>query len=144
MTTDNFIAFQEKFRVEELSIFKNNGWTLSLRPNQPTLGSCILSLNRPAESFADITPDEAAQLAKIVHWADSQLQAALGFDKINYLMLMMVDHHVHFHVIPRYAEATTCAGLTIEDANWPTPPDLGGVAVSDTQANEIIAAIKKA
>jgi len=144
MTTANFTAFQEKFRVEALTIFKNNGWTLSLRPNQPTLGSCILSLNRPAESFADISPDEAAQLAKIVHWGDSHLQAAFGFDKINYLMLMMVDHHVHFHVIPRYEAAATCAGLTIEDATYPTPPDLGGVAVSDNQANDIIAAIKKA
>ena len=144
MTTANFTAFQDKFRVEDFAIFKNNGWTLSLRPNQPTLGSCILSLNRPAESFADITPDEAAQLAKIVHYADAQLQAAFAFDKINYLMLMMVDHHVHFHVIPRYENAVECAGLTIEDANYPAPPDLGGAAVTESQANEIIAKIKKA
>ena len=144
MTTDNFTAFQEKFRVAEFAIFKNNGWTLSLRPNQATLGSCILSLNRACESFADITPDEAAQLAKIVHYADGQLQAAFAFDKINYLMLMMVDHHVHFHVIPRYADTKDFVGVIFEDANFPRPPDLGGVAVNDTQANEIIAVIKKA
>ena len=38
---------------------------------------------------------------------------------------MMVDPHVHYHVIPRYAGSRTAEGLTIADAGWPKVPALG-------------------
>ena len=47
------------------------------------------------------------------------------FQKINYLALMMVDPHVHFHVIPRYSSSREFGGATCLDAAWPKPPDLG-------------------
>jgi diadenosine tetraphosphate (Ap4A) HIT family hydrolase len=37
---------------------------------------------------------------------------------------MLVDPHVHFHVIPRYEGTRTGAGLTIADAAWGKPPAL--------------------
>jgi len=46
------------------------------------------------------------------------------YRKINYLALMMVDPHVHFHVIPRYSEPRTFDGATWTDATWPKPPDV--------------------
>ena len=39
-------------------------------------------------------------------------------------MLMMVDPHVHFHVIPRYASQRDFLGLSFVDQDWPKPPDL--------------------
>lgn len=39
-------------------------------------------------------------------------------------MLMMVDPHVHFHVLPRYRQAQEFRGLTIADSGWPAAPDL--------------------
>ena len=39
-------------------------------------------------------------------------------------MLMMVDPHVHFHVIPRYSEARQWDGIAFPDAGWPGPPRL--------------------
>ena len=50
--------------------------------------------------------------------------AILNYDKINYLTLMMVDRHVHFHIIPRYKEYRVVSGLRIEDIFWPGPPDV--------------------
>ena len=41
-----------------------------------------------------------------------------------YLMLMMVDPHVHFHVLPRYREPRMFAGTVFEDFDWPAPPDV--------------------
>jgi diadenosine tetraphosphate (Ap4A) HIT family hydrolase len=38
--------------------------------------------------------------------------------------LMMVDPHVHFHVLPRYAEARTFEGIEYPDKGWPGLPDL--------------------
>ena len=35
---------------------------------------------------------------------EASVSKAFSYQKINYLMLMMVDPDVHFHVIPRYEE----------------------------------------
>ena len=53
---------------------------------------------------------------------EAALRAAVGFEKINYLMFMMNDPQVHFHVIPRYDGERTVCGLTIADAGWPKHP----------------------
>jgi diadenosine tetraphosphate (Ap4A) HIT family hydrolase len=57
---------------------------------------------------------------------EPKLQALFGYTKINYLMLMMVDEHVHFHVFPRYPAPTRFAGVEWTDATWPKPLDLAG------------------
>ena len=33
---------------------------------------------------------------------EATLSAEVAYERINYLMLMMVDPNVHFHVFPRY------------------------------------------
>ena len=55
-------------------------------------------------------------------WA---LARVVSFEKINYLMLMMVDPHVHFHVIPRYEGERSACGVGVEDKGWPKVPALG-------------------
>src|SRR3546814_17581551 len=56
---------------------------------------------------------------------EAALRQAVDYSKINYLMLMMVDPHVHFHVIPRYEGQRKAKGLSIEDKGWPNAPALG-------------------
>jgi diadenosine tetraphosphate (Ap4A) HIT family hydrolase len=56
---------------------------------------------------------------------EAALKKAFRYDKLNYLMLMMVDPQVHFHVIPRYADVREFEGLSFRDAGWPGPPELG-------------------
>jgi diadenosine tetraphosphate (Ap4A) HIT family hydrolase len=41
-------------------------------------------------------------------------------------MLMMVDPHVHWHVLPRYEGTRDGPGLAIEDTGWPRLPQLAG------------------
>ena len=64
------------------------------------------------------------------------LRAAFDYQKLNYLALMMVDPHVHFHVIPRYSEAREFEGSTFLDAAWPKPPDLTSAPHAVAGANE--------
>ena len=52
------------------------------------------------------------------------LKDQVGYQRINYLMLMMVDPDVHFHVIPRYEGSRHRSGLEFADAGWPGPPVL--------------------
>jgi len=63
---------------------------------------------------------------------EAALKAAFDYDKINYLMLMMVDPNVHYHVIPRYAAARSFNGAENADSGWPGPPALGDGITLDT------------
>ena len=50
-------------------------------------------------------------------------------------MLMMVDPDVHFHVIPRYAQAQSFADMEFIDAAM---PNLGQINKTDEAINQLI------
>lgn len=120
--------FRSKFCVDELMLFDTGIWTWSLRPEQPTLGSSIISLNRHALHFSDVRSEEMAELADLIKIVERTLKVTFNPDVINYLMLMMVDHHVHYHIIPRYEVAHKYDGVSWVDNGWPTLP-----VISDNQ-----------
>jgi diadenosine tetraphosphate (Ap4A) HIT family hydrolase len=124
-TTRTLEEFRAKFRVEELKVMKNSSWTWSVRPGQPTLGAGILSLNRYALKLSDVAGEEMQDLADLVRVVETTIQAAFGHNIMNYLMLMMVDHHVHYHVIPRYEETRSFARKEWVDNGWPALPLIG-------------------
>jgi diadenosine tetraphosphate (Ap4A) HIT family hydrolase len=100
-------------------------WVVLLRPAQPTLGSLILAAKGDAQSFAELTPAAFAELGIAVGDIEAALREQVRFAKINYLMLMMVDPHVHFHILPRYEGERQAEGLSIADTGWPGLPVLG-------------------
>jgi diadenosine tetraphosphate (Ap4A) HIT family hydrolase len=120
-----FEEFQVKFRVDDLTIYKSQHWTWSLRPVHSTLGAGILSLNRFCTSLGQIDTDEGHDLAVITNVLEKALHKLFTPQKMNYVMLMMVDRHLHFHVLPRYSESKTFAGLEWLDSGWPKPPAMG-------------------
>ena len=99
-------------------------WLVLLRPAQPTLGALVLAAKSDATAFGDLPAEAHAELKRATAAIEAALGQAVGYAKINYLMLMMVDRHVHFHVLPRYEGERSGAGLTVTDAGWPGPPDL--------------------
>lgn len=138
---DELNKFQDKFRVKELLILSNKSWSWSVRPDQPTLGSGILSLNRPALHLSDVTPEEMSDLSNIVQIMEKKIKATFNHNIMNYLMLMMVDHHVHYHVIPRYDGCRNFAGVEWIDGGWPALPNMGNSQHKDI--NNILLSIKK-
>jgi diadenosine tetraphosphate (Ap4A) HIT family hydrolase len=106
-------------------------WVVLLRPQQPTLGSLVLAAKSDATAFGDLSPAAFAELAKVTADIETALKSAVAYERINYLMLMMVDPHVHFHVIPRYSGERQAYGLSIADAGWPKVPDLGSAVALD-------------
>jgi diadenosine tetraphosphate (Ap4A) HIT family hydrolase len=97
-------------------------WLVLLRPAQVTLGSLELICKDEAGRFGDISREATAELQQAVARIEAVLGVAFHYDKINYLMLMMVDPDVHFHVLPRYANERTYEGAVFTDAAWPGPP----------------------
>lgn len=116
--------FIKKFQIKELMLREYHYWVLSLRPQQPTLGSMVLSLKRRCDQMGDLTDEETKELSVIFHHTEQTLRKIFNHDKINYLALMMVDSQVHFHIIPRYATPRTFNDKTFTDVNWPKPPDI--------------------
>ena len=84
-------------------------WVVLARPAQPTLGSLVLAAKSEVTAFGDLPAAAHAELAKATAAIERALGKAVSYSKLNYLMRMMVDPHVHFHVIPRYDGARTAS-----------------------------------
>jgi diadenosine tetraphosphate (Ap4A) HIT family hydrolase len=117
-------ATMQKFGWPGTRIAETAHWAVMLRPQQCTLGALILACKQPVTAFGDVDAAGHADLGVAVKAVEAMLRAAVGYEKVNYLMLMMVDRDVHFHVFPRYQGEKTRQDLTIADAGWPGPPRL--------------------
>jgi len=113
-----------KFGFPESFVRDYRHWVVLVRPAQVTLGSLVLSAKSEAESFGALEPDAFAELAEIVPAIEQALKRFTSYERINYLMLMMVDRQVHFHIFPRYAGERSFAAKLFPDAGWPGPPNL--------------------
>ena len=128
-----------KFGHPATLIAEYDHWVVLLRPAQPTLGALVLAAKSDATAFGDLPVAAHAELKVATAAIEAALSKAVGYAKINYLMLMMVDPHVHFHVLPRYEGERLGAGLTVVDAGWPAQPDLGqAVKLNDAQIAALV------
>jgi diadenosine tetraphosphate (Ap4A) HIT family hydrolase len=134
-----------KFGHPDTLIADYRHWCVLLRPGQVTLGSLVLVCKDEATRFSDISPEAFAELARAVRDIETGLAAFRPYDKINYLMLMMVDPDVHFHVIPRYGAAQSFEAVEFADAGWPGPPQLGAAVTPEADVRDrLLAAIRAA
>ena len=113
-----------KFGYPDTLVREYDHWLVLLRPAQVTLGSLVLAAKSDATAFGALPPQAHAELARVSSEVEATLFAEIGYQRINYLMLMMVDPHVHFHIIPRYDGVRSVGEVEIEDLGWPGPPDL--------------------
>ncbi|MBO1075871.1 HIT family protein [Roseomonas marmotae] len=124
-------ATLSKFGYPTTLVGETAHWAVLVRPEQPTLGSLALICREPVQAFGDVSPAAFAELGSVVTRIEALLREFTQYEKINYLMLMMMDPDVHFHVIPRYEGEREHAGLRVPDAGWPGPPALGKAVTPD-------------
>lgn len=133
----------EKFGWPESRVAEFEHWVVLARPAQPTLGSLMLAAKSDATAFGDLPADAHAELKTVSAAIEAALGKAVAYEKLNYLMLMMVDPHVHFHVIPRYEGAREWQGREFVDCGWPKVPDLGhAVALDGEDLDALVAWLK--
>jgi diadenosine tetraphosphate (Ap4A) HIT family hydrolase len=120
-----------KFGYPQTVIRDYRHWVVLLRPAQATLGALVLVCKDPATAFGDISAAAFAELQQATGDIEAGLSAFRKYEKINYLMLMMVDPDVHFHVLPRYAATQNFAGVDYPDRGWPAVPELGAAVTPD-------------
>ena len=133
----------ERFGYPATLIHEYDHWVVVLRPAQPTLGSLVLAAKSDATAFGALPPEAHSELATVTAAIEAALTQAVAYQKINYLMLMMVDPHVHFHVIPRYEGEREWSELSVTDAGWAGPPALGqAVALTSEQVEGLTGWLK--
>ena len=113
-----------KFGYPETLLAEYEHWVVLLRPKQVTAGSMILACKEEAAALGEVSGEAWSELARATRDLEEAARAAFAYDRINYLALMMVDPHVHFHVLPRYAAEREIDGVVFHDAAWPKPPDI--------------------
>jgi diadenosine tetraphosphate (Ap4A) HIT family hydrolase len=119
-------------------------WVVLLRPQQVTIGSMVLACRSEATRMSDVGEAAFAEFARVTADIELALRLTFAHDKINYLALMMVDRHVHFHVLPRYASERQVLGRVFVDGAWPVAPDLTKVAnLEPEQQGEVLALLRQ-
>ena len=114
----------EKFGYPGTFLKEFEHWLVLLRQAKVTLGSLVLAAKSDATAFAGLPREAFTEQAEAVVAIERALSGFVAYERINYLMLMMVDPNVHFHVIPRYSEPRSWGGIEFPDAGWPGPPRL--------------------
>lgn len=131
----------EKFGYPETLLREFEHWVVLIRPAQVTFGSLVLAARSDATAYGQLSPEAFEEQGLVVRTIERALSGFCDFQRINYLMLMMVDPHVHFHVIPRYAEPRHWNRIEFADAGWPGPPQLG--AAIHLSPQQIVALCKE-
>lgn len=73
--------------------------------------TCRVILNRHVKEMTDLPPDERAGFMRAVYAVETALRELLQPDKVNLASLGNQVPHLHWHVIPRFAD----------DAHFPDP-----------------------
>ena len=132
-----------KFGFPDSAVKTYEHWSVLLRPEQVTLGSLILASHSDVHAFGDLPDAAMRELSSVTKDIENSLSDCFNYDKINYLMLMMIDPHVHFHVIPRYSTPREHQTIITIDENWPGPPDLSyKIALNLTQKDALLQHLK--
>ena len=129
----------EKFGYPATLVREFDQWVVLLRPAQVTLGALVLAAKSDATAFADLPAGAFMELHSAIGAIERGLAAFRPFERINYLMLMMVDREVHFHVLPRYSQTQPWDDVDFPDIGWPGPPQLGAApALSDAKIRQLV------
>ncbi|WP_151671766.1 HIT family protein [Nitrincola schmidtii] len=116
--------FRKKFQLDDLTLVENDHWVLSIRPQQLTLGSMVLSVKHEVYDFSSLSEDQSLHMAELLGVAEKLVKARWGAVRLNVLCLMMQDPLLHFHIFPRYDRTVEFAGREWKDADWPKPPSV--------------------
>ncbi len=99
-------------------VLPNEFWTLVLNENQATLGRVFFALNRHETDIAALTDAEVLSLWAFVRETKAALAALFAPDHFNFMFLMNLTPHVHFHIFPRYASSREFAGQGFLDSRY--------------------------
>ncbi len=131
------------FDYKNLLIKEYSNWYLLLRAEQITIGSLVLIEKSFKTKYSDISKESFLEFGDIVREVESTLFGLFSYNKINYLMLMMADDEVHYHIVPRYSEDVYFDSVVFKDTGWPKLPNFSKCnVINDITQVKLIEALK--
>lgn len=122
--TTNVLEFTTEYQLNKYNLFENSNWIVSLRPEQKTPFSMIISIKSNKYKLSTLTPVEIIELHDCYKFIENLCFNKLKATKINYLCLMMIDSIIHFHVFPRFKDKLLVEDVYYKDIYYPKPVDL--------------------
>lgn len=99
---------------------------LADEPDYP--GFLRVILNAHVREMTDLPPADQQRLLQVVLAAEAALREVMAPDKVNLASLGNVVPHLHWHVIPRFADdphfPNSVWGARLRDTPHAAPPDL--------------------
>jgi len=99
-------------------LIEDDHWIVALNENQAMLGRVYLVLKRHETDVTALTSTEQSSLWGLVARTKLALDSVVAPDHYNYMFLMNVVGHAHFHIYPRYRSARTFSGVEFSDDQW--------------------------
>ena len=94
-------------------------WSVYIHENQGTLGRVYTWCKREdALDLPDATKEEQLELFEILRDMVKVITKVFKPDMFNYAFLGNVTHHLHGHIVPRYAKPLESNGQMFIDKNW--------------------------
>ena len=79
-----------KFGYPATLIREFEHWLVLLRPAQVTLGSLVLAARSDATAYSKLPPEGFTEQARVIAAIERALAGFVDYERINYVMLMMV------------------------------------------------------
>jgi diadenosine tetraphosphate (Ap4A) HIT family hydrolase len=93
-------------------------------------GFCRVIWNEHVAEMTDLAPPQRSQLMKAVCQVEAVLREVMRPDKINLASLGNMVPHLHWHVIPRYADDAQFPSPVWAQAQRTTPPSVVAARVA--------------
>ena len=122
--TRSVSEFTIKYKLNDYKLFENENWIVSLRPEQKTPFSMIISIKSNIFQMRDLNSFQILQLQETYKFIEDISYDNFKANKVNFLCLMMVDSIVHFHVFPRFESIFIYKNIQLIDEYFPKPVDL--------------------
>ena len=122
--TTSVSEFTAKYKLNDYKLFENENWIVSLRPEQKTPFSMIISIKSNIYQLRDLNSFQISELHETYKFIEDISYDKLKANKINFLCLMMIDSIVHFHVFPRFKNMFHYKNNQLADKYFPKPVDL--------------------
>ena len=105
---------------EQLKIKSYKHWDLYLHENQCYLGRVFVLLkdDEGVDDFLGIEGEVRNEFFSIGEDVKSALKTLFHPDKMNYAALSNTSPVIHVHIVPRYKEPRTFAGMIFKDDRW--------------------------
>ena len=85
-------------------IYEDRHWQADHGVDRLVRGYVVLKPTRHVHELADLAPDEAAALGPTLQALLRAMRSALGAERIYVSAFAETVHHLHFHLLPRYAD----------------------------------------